>query len=117
MAADVLSRNCNLQLEWNITDFVFEKIVSNFSLPNIDLFASRITAQLPNYVTCKQANNAGCIKKLEDFKMSGKLSFYQNISKRYVRLSISASTGLSNSKNDQKNELRKAKERFLKASF
>ena len=56
-------------------------------------------------------------RKLEDFKMSEKLLFHQNISKIHLRLSISASSGLSNGKEGQKNERRKAGGRFAKASF
>ena len=44
VAADVLSQNCNLQLKWKLTDFVFGKIVSCFGLPDIDLFACTLEA-------------------------------------------------------------------------
>ena len=56
-------------------------------------------------------------KILEDFKIRRKLSFYQNTSIVHVRLSILASSSLSNRKNYQKNELRKAGQRFVKAPF
>ena len=38
-------------------------------------------------------------KKLEDFKISRILTFYQNISKAYLCLSVLISYGLSNNKN------------------
>ena len=56
-------------------------------------------------------------KILEDFKMRRKPSFYQSISKVHVRLSILASSSLSNRDNYRKNEPRKAGQWFVIARF
>ncbi len=51
--ADALSRDLNLDLEWMLFRSVFDKIVALFGQPDIDPFASRLTAQLENYVSWK----------------------------------------------------------------
>ena len=51
--ADRLSRDLNLDLEWMISVQVFKKIVSLFGQPDIDLFASRLNAQVETYVSWK----------------------------------------------------------------
>ena len=51
--ADQLSRNLNLNLEWMFDLHTFQRIVSLFGRPNIDLFASRLNAQLQDYVSWK----------------------------------------------------------------
>ena len=49
--ADQLSRNLNLNLEWMLSAPIFESIVSSFGKPDIDLFASRLNAQVEDYVS------------------------------------------------------------------
>ena len=51
--ADQSSRNLNLDLEWMLPASIFKRIVSLFGNPDIDLFASRLNAQVENYVTWK----------------------------------------------------------------
>ena len=50
-AADTASRAFNDRTEWMIDKIIFEKITSAFFKPDVDLFASRINRQLPNYVS------------------------------------------------------------------
>ena len=49
--ADQLSRNLNLNLEWMLLRPIFQRIVSLFGKPDIDLFASRLNAQVETYVS------------------------------------------------------------------
>ena len=51
--ADQLSRNLNLNLEWMLPAPILKRIVSLFGNPDIDLFASRLNAQVENYVSWK----------------------------------------------------------------
>ena len=52
-AADNLSRDLNLDLEWMLSRQVFTKISDIFGQPDIDLFASRLNTQLADYVSWK----------------------------------------------------------------
>ena len=58
VAADNLSRDLNLDLEWMMSRQVFMKIINIFSQPDIDLFASRLNTQLANYVSWKPGPQA-----------------------------------------------------------
>ena len=51
VSADELSRHLNLQLEWTVSPSVFHAISACFGARVIDLFASRLTALLPEYVS------------------------------------------------------------------
>ena len=74
VSADELSRHLNLQLEWQVSNSVFQKISACFGSPEIDLFASRITALLPDYVSWKPDPMA---KYIDAFKIDWKqFSFY-----------------------------------------
>ena len=53
VAADQLSREFNFDLEWMLSRAVFQNIVKVFGQPDLDLFASRLNAQLPDYVSWK----------------------------------------------------------------
>ena len=53
VAADHLSRELNLDLEWMLSRQVFSQITSIFGQPEIDLFASRLNAQTLQYVSWK----------------------------------------------------------------
>ncbi len=48
--ADKESRTLNLDTEWQLEPSIFTKICDKFGTPDIDLFASRLNAQLPRYV-------------------------------------------------------------------
>ena len=49
--ADFESRVRNLDAEWMLHPEIFKLVCSNFFTPDIDLFATRINAQLPVYVS------------------------------------------------------------------
>ena len=51
--ADNLSRNLNLNLEWMLSANTFQKIITVYGQPDIDLFASRLNAQLEDYISWK----------------------------------------------------------------
>ena len=51
--ADYFSRHFNDQLEWQMNKKIFKKLCNIWGTPDIDLFASRINAQLTNYVAWK----------------------------------------------------------------
>ena len=53
VGADESSLNFNMKLEWMFSKQVFQKILSHFDDLQIDLFASRLNAQLQNYVSWK----------------------------------------------------------------
>eukprot|EP00794_Sanderia_malayensis_P002377 gene2377-2739_t len=53
VSADALSRKFSMELEWMFSKKIFENILSLFNNLQIDLFASRLNAQLPNYVSWK----------------------------------------------------------------
>ena len=59
--ADILSREFNSKLEWMLSPATFQKIVRVFSQPDIDLFASRLNAQLQIYVSWKPDPKASFI--------------------------------------------------------
>ena len=49
--ADERSRKFNDRTEWKLNKQEFEKLVDHFGLPEIDLFASRLNAQLDRYLS------------------------------------------------------------------
>lgn len=49
--ADAESRRVHPDIEWELADSAFQKIVDCFGQPNIDMFASRINKKCPNYVS------------------------------------------------------------------
>jgi hypothetical protein len=53
ISADALSRDLNLDLEWMLSRSAFNKVVGLFGQPDIDLFASRLNAQIENYESWK----------------------------------------------------------------
>ena len=57
--ADALSRFRGTSFEWNLRPQVFASLVTRFGLPQIDLFASRKTAQLGDYLTYSHRTPAG----------------------------------------------------------
>lgn len=52
--ADGESRKLNIDTEWELNLREFDKIVYNFGKPSIDLFASRINAKCPIYMSWKR---------------------------------------------------------------
>ena len=51
--AHQLSRDLELDLEWMLSAHVFKRIVALFGQPDIDLFASRLNAQVETHVSWK----------------------------------------------------------------
>jgi hypothetical protein len=49
--ADTASRQFNPRVEWTLDSQIFQKIVDRFYLPEVDLFASRLTHQVESYVS------------------------------------------------------------------
>ena len=49
--ADCMSRKFNEKKEWMLDKQAFENIVRHFGVPEIDLFASRLNAQLPRFIS------------------------------------------------------------------
>ena len=49
--ADTASRHFNPRVEWTLDSSVFQKIVDRFYLPDVDLFASRLSHQVKKYVS------------------------------------------------------------------
>lgn len=56
--ADEASRKFNDQLEWKLNETIFQNICKRWGRLDIDLFASRLNAQLPNY--CSWKPDPGC---------------------------------------------------------
>ncbi|KAI8437235.1 hypothetical protein MSG28_010551 [Choristoneura fumiferana] len=57
LEADYESRSSNLDIEWELSEEVFQKIVGTLGYPTIDLFASRVTTSL----TCSTYPGGLCI--------------------------------------------------------
>ena len=51
--ADFKSRNFSDGTEWQLNTEIFNNICKHFGTPHIDLFASRLNAQLPRYIAWK----------------------------------------------------------------
>ena len=49
--ADLASRHFNDQTEWMFDRRIFEQVATKFGCPTIDLFASRLNNQYPNYAS------------------------------------------------------------------
>ncbi|XP_021342020.1 uncharacterized protein LOC110442652 [Mizuhopecten yessoensis] len=49
--ADKLSRKISDDIEWSLNVHIFQKVCDIFGIPDIDLFASRINAQVTSYVS------------------------------------------------------------------
>ena len=60
VAADVESRVSRIDGEWMLQPDVFNRICQLFYTPDIDLFATRLNAQLPAYVSWKPDPSAMC---------------------------------------------------------
>lgn len=51
--ADWESRHINDRTEWSLNEDMFQKITRKFGTPEVDLFASRLNAKLPRFVSWK----------------------------------------------------------------
>jgi hypothetical protein len=51
VVADTKSRKFNLQTEWKLNVDIFKRLCHIFGTPSIDLFASRLNAQLARYIS------------------------------------------------------------------
>ena len=72
--ADFMSRKFNDNIEWMLDRGVFTTIVQRFGEPEVDLFASRLNAQLPVYVSWMPDPNAWAV---DAFTLDwGPLNFY-----------------------------------------
>lgn len=49
--ADAESRRVHPDIEWELSDFAFQKLVNSFGQPDIDMFASRINKKCSRYVS------------------------------------------------------------------
>lgn len=56
--ADRGSRCSNVDTEWSLSDKAFNEIVNRIGFPEIDLFASRLNAKCPKYVSWKRDPDA-----------------------------------------------------------
>lgn len=56
--ADFLSRSDNEDTEWELENSAFNKIVSTFGRPEIDLFARNLNAKCQNFVSRKPQRTA-----------------------------------------------------------
>ncbi|CAH2216633.1 jg22568, partial [Pararge aegeria aegeria] len=52
--ADEESRRSNIDTEWDLSPAAFDRIISNFGYPQVDLFATRINAKCKKYVSWKR---------------------------------------------------------------
>ena len=63
------SRKYNDELEWTLSDRIFNDICRNFGIPDIDLFATRLNAKVPKYCSYMPDPNAYAV---DSFKISWK---------------------------------------------
>ena len=63
--ADIASREFHDAAEWMLLPQVFDKIVSKWGVPDIDLFASRVNHQIPTYVSWKPDPNSTYIDAMQ----------------------------------------------------
>lgn len=71
--ADQESRKVNVDTEWKLSDWAFQKIVKTLGKPTIDLFASRTNAKCSRYISWKSDPDATAI---DAFTISWHSSFF-----------------------------------------
>ena len=71
--ADSFSRNFNETIEWKLSTHLFQKILSMFRNPTLDIFASRINYQIHRYASWKPDPNALAI---DAFSIKWNTGFY-----------------------------------------
>lgn len=49
--ADAESRKTHPDIEWELSDYAFQKVTNAFGTPNIDLFASRVNKKCQKYIS------------------------------------------------------------------
>lgn len=59
--ADEESRKINIDTEWELSQWAFQKIVQTLGQPDIDLFASRTNAKCVHYVSWKPDPDSFCV--------------------------------------------------------
>lgn len=62
--ADEGSRVCNLDTEWELADYAFQKIMKKFGRSTIDLFASRINSKCAKYCSWERDSDAFAINAM-----------------------------------------------------
>lgn len=62
--ADEGSRVRNMDTEWQLADYAFNKITKKFGLPSIDLFASRINTKCEKYCSWERDPDAFAINAM-----------------------------------------------------
>ena len=63
--ADIASREFHDAAEWMLSPNIFENLVDKWGRPDIDLFASRLNHQIPNYVSWKPDPNSMYIDAMQ----------------------------------------------------
>ena len=71
--ADIFSRSFNEAIEWKLSTHLFQKILSMFGNPTLDLFASRINHQIDRYISWKPDLKAPTI---DAFSIKWNTAFY-----------------------------------------
>lgn len=71
--ADQESRKMNVDIEWELSDWAFQKIVQTLGEPHIDLFASRTNAKCCQYVSWKPDPDA---LSIDAFTISWQTTFF-----------------------------------------
>ena len=88
--ADMASRQFNPRVEWTLDSQIFQKIVDRFYLPEVDLFASRLTHQVESYVLLWLTQNSlftvGSVSAMYNLKrsssiMKGEIAFIKQLQK------------------------------------
>ena len=88
--ADMASRQFNPRVEWTLDSQIFQKIVDRFYLPEVDLFASRLTHQVESYVLLWLTQNSlfsvGSVSAMYNLKksssiMKGETAFIKQLQK------------------------------------
>ena len=51
LIADTLSRLIDLDSEWMLNPLIFQQVCSTYSVPKVDLFATRVNNQVPNFMS------------------------------------------------------------------
>lgn len=83
--ADSLSRTFSSSVEWELTQRIFDAVISEWGQPDMDLFASRHNAKVNNY--CSWLPDSYC-SKVDAFSFAeGLYSRNRSITSAYISLS------------------------------
>ena len=83
--ADEESRARNVDAEWQLRSDLFSEICTQFGTPEVDLFASRINAQLPKYVSWQPDPTAIHIESEVFFLVNRQTSFDFLVKEVFIR--------------------------------